>query len=124
MEMTACLRGIVKGKGRETFAAFYKNKYASDKCARVKYSRNYGIKMKLAAKVLQWEISLSIFLNSLPAQRHEGAPKQKLNASRRATFVITGKYLLQDSLFQVADLMGHGETAECRAILVLILTSY
>lgn len=89
-----------KGKGD---AAFYKNKYASEKCARVKYSRNYGIKMKLAAKVLQWEIYLRIFLNSLPGQREEGVSKQKLNASRTASFVITGKYLLQDILFQVAD---------------------
>ena len=52
MEGTACLGGIVKGKARETVAAFYKNKYASEKCARKKYSRNYSIKMKLAAKVL------------------------------------------------------------------------
>lgn len=80
--------------------------------------------MKLATKVLQWEISFRLFLNSLPGQRDEGVPKQKLNASRTAGFVIAGKYLLQDILFQVADWMGNGETAECRATLVLILTSY
>lgn len=110
-------------KEREV-AAFYENEYALDKCARVKYSRNYGIKMKLATKVLQWEISLRIFLNWLPGQRDEGVPKQKINASRRAIFVIAGKYLLRDILFQVPGWMGHGGTAECRATLVLILTSY
>lgn len=62
MEGTACLGGIVKGKGRQTVAAFYKNKYASEKCAKEKYSRNCVIKMKLAAKMLQWERSLRIFL--------------------------------------------------------------
>lgn len=36
-----------KGKGD---AASYKNKYASDKCARVKYSRNYGIKNEVSNK--------------------------------------------------------------------------
>lgn len=80
--------------------------------------------MKLATNVLQWEISLRVFLNSLPGQRDEGVPKKKLNAFRRASFVIAGKYLLQDILFQVADWMEHGGTAECRATLVLILTSY
>lgn len=52
MEGTACLGGTVKRKGRETVAAFYKKKYASEKCARKKYSRKYSIKIKLAAKML------------------------------------------------------------------------
>lgn len=94
--------------------AFYKNKYASDKCASLKDSRNCGIKVKLATKVLRWEISLRIFLNSLSGQRDEGVPKQKLNASRRASFVIAEKYLLQEILFQVQtkwDMEGQ-QTAE------------
>lgn len=51
MEGTACLRGIDKGKGRKRVAAFYKNKYASEKCAR-EIVRIDGTNMKLVAKVL------------------------------------------------------------------------
>lgn len=40
-------------KGRKgRLATFYENEYTSEKCAREKYSQNYGIRIKPAGKVL------------------------------------------------------------------------